>query len=74
MPIRSGFFFSIVFFVLALLFELENPGFSITNIFLGLIAGALIDLNIKIFYKNKVGKVSRLIEGRPKVISIKKEL
>ncbi|MEH7548460.1 MULTISPECIES: hypothetical protein [Bacillaceae] len=63
----SEFFFSIALCVVALFFALRSDVFSITVVFLGLIAGSLIDINLRSIYKNKSVKISGYLEHKQRV-------
>jgi hypothetical protein len=63
----SEFFFSIALCVVALFFALRSNVFSITVVFLGLIAGSLIDINLRSIYKNKSVKISGYLEHKQRV-------
>lgn len=63
----SEFFFSIALCVVALFFALRSDDFSITVVFLGLIAGSLIDINLRSIYKNKSVKISGYLEHKQRV-------
>ncbi|MEH7415055.1 hypothetical protein V7266_07195 [Neobacillus drentensis] len=63
----SEFFFSIALCVVALFFALKSDVFSITVVFLGLIAGSLIDINLRSIYKNKSVKISGYLEHKQRV-------
>ncbi|MGZ4161504.1 MAG: hypothetical protein ACXVNF_12035 [Neobacillus sp.] len=63
----SEFFFSITLCVVALFFALRSDVFSITVVFLGLIAGSLIDMNLRSIYKNKSVKISGYLEHKQRI-------
>lgn len=63
----SEFFFSIALCVVALFFALRSDVFSITVVFLGLIAGSLIDMNLRSIYKNKSVKISGYLEHKQRI-------
>ena len=63
----SEFFFSITLSVVALFYALRSDVFSITVVFLGLIAGSLIDMNLKTIYKNKSVKISGYLEHKQRM-------
>jgi hypothetical protein len=54
--------------VVALFFALRSDVFSITVVFLGLIAGSLIDMNLRSINKNKSVKISGYLENKQKII------
>ncbi|MBB6447907.1 hypothetical protein [Bacillus benzoevorans] len=61
----SEFFFSIALCFVGLLFALRSDVFSITDVFLGMIAGSLIDMNLRSYYKRKSVKISGYLEHKP---------
>ena len=63
----SEFFFSIALTVVALFFALKSDVFSITVVFLGLIAGSMIDLNLRSINKHKSVKISGYLEHKQKM-------
>jgi hypothetical protein len=63
----SEFFFSIALCVVALFYALRSDVFSMTVVFLGLIAGSLIDMNLRSIYKNKSVKISGYLEQRQRI-------
>jgi hypothetical protein len=63
----SEFFFSIALCVVALFYALRSDVFSIAVVFLGLIAGSLIDMNLRSIYKNKSIKISGYLEQRQRI-------
>jgi hypothetical protein len=63
----SEFFFSITLSIVALFFALKSDVFSITVVFLGLIAGSLIDINLRSIYKNKSVKISGYLEHKQRI-------
>jgi hypothetical protein len=64
----SEFFFSITLCVVALFFALQSDVFSISVVFLGLIAGSLIDMNLRSIYKNKSVKISGYLEHKQRIV------
>ncbi|MFC3885080.1 hypothetical protein ACFOU2_17035 [Bacillus songklensis] len=62
----SEFFFTLALGITGLLYVQNAETFSLSTVFLGLIAGALIDMNLRFIYnqKNSVNKVSRFIEHK----------
>ncbi|MCM2535784.1 hypothetical protein NDK43_30285 [Neobacillus pocheonensis] len=63
----SEFFFSIALCIVGLFFALKSDVFSITTVFLGLMAGSLIDMNLRSIYRNKPVKISGYLEHKQKV-------
>ncbi|MCQ6275464.1 hypothetical protein JMM81_10895 [Bacillus sp. V3B] len=63
----SEFFFSITLCVVALFYALRSDVFSIAVVFLGLIAGSLIDMNLRSIYKNKSVKIGGYLEQRKRI-------
>jgi len=64
----SEFFFSIALSVVALFFALRSDVFTINVVFLGLIAGSLIDINLRSIYKNKAVKISGYLEHKQRIV------
>ncbi|ULT56808.1 hypothetical protein L1999_27920 [Neobacillus drentensis] len=64
----SEFFFSIALCVVALFFALRSEVFPINVVFLGLIAGSLIDINLRSIYKNKAVKISGYLEHTQRIV------
>lgn len=63
----SEFFFSILLSVVALFFAVSSDAFSITVVFLGLIAGSLVDMNLRSIDKMKRVKISGYLEHKQKI-------
>lgn len=63
----SEFFFSIALCIVALFFALKSDVFSLTLVFLGLIAGSLIDMNLRSINKNKSVKISGYLEHKHRI-------
>ena len=69
----SEFFYSIALCLVGLLFALRGDIFSITDVFLGIIAGSLIDMNLRSFYKSKSVKISGYLEHKPEFLFDEKD-
>ncbi len=63
----SEFFFSIALCLVALFFALKSDAFSITVVLLGLIAGSLVDMNLRFIYKTRSVRISGYLENNNRI-------
>lgn len=70
----SEFYFCMVLGMIGLLFALKSDVFSITDVFLGIIAGTLIDINLRIVSKKNSVKISGYLEHKQNTLENKTDI